>query len=74
MELAIDVSGDRDFKFRFVRINELVKANIGADIANHYEFLQKKLIYFLITDKFSLKGKVKVSLDMKFSLLAFLCW
>jgi hypothetical protein len=40
MELSIDVSGIRDFKFRLVRIYELEKANTWADLPNHYAFLQ----------------------------------
>lgn len=40
MELPIDVSGTRDFKFRLARIDELVKAKSWADLPNHYAFLQ----------------------------------
>ncbi len=40
MELAIDVSGNRDFKFKLARVDELVKAKSWAELPNHYAFLQ----------------------------------
>lgn len=40
MELSIDVSGNRDFKFRLARIDELVKAKTWAELPNYYAFLQ----------------------------------
>ena len=41
LNLSINVSGSRDFKFRLASINELVKANTWGDLPNHYAFLQK---------------------------------
>lgn len=40
LNLSIDVSGVRDFKFRLVSIDALAKARNWADLSNHYAFLQ----------------------------------
>lgn len=41
MELSIDVSGSRDFKFRLASIDELIMAKTWEELPNHYTFLQK---------------------------------
>ena len=40
LNLSVDVSGVRDFKFRLVSIKELAKAKVWKDLSNHYDFLQ----------------------------------
>ncbi len=40
LNLSVDASGLRDFKFRLVSIKELAKAKVWKDLSNHYDFLQ----------------------------------
>jgi len=41
LDLSINVSGYRDFKFRLASFEELVKATTWNELPNHYAFLQK---------------------------------
>lgn len=41
LSTSIDVSGSRDFKFRLIKSNDLIKASTWEDLPNYYAFLQK---------------------------------
>ena len=40
LNLSINVSGSRDFKFRLVNYDDLAKATHWGDLPNHYDFFQ----------------------------------